>query len=641
LPLLSREQSRIDQISRRLPATIRDAIARQIEGLSVDATQVLVTAAVVGREFEPWLVGRALDLNRNEIARHLREAAIAQVVERIDRDHGRWRFSHALVRDVLYQSLENDRREMLHAAVGNIIDGMAAVRRERLPEVAHHLIEAVSLCGAERAIDITCEAASAASESLAYEEAADFYRRALQVAESSLVDGSERQCSILLRLGEEQLRSGNREGAKQSFERAARIADSIGAPELLAAAAIGVAPGFFAVEAGVPDDFLVSLLRRALQSLGDGEDEWRALVMARLGAALFWSEDGQEGVELSRRAWELADRLGNPVLRLQVVLARWLAEWTPSAVDERRELASAAVELARSMNSKEALVIALLHRCVGELECGEMGAFDRSAEEFRSLAIELKQPQALWYASLLEAARALHAGRFVRAEERMREYVDIGRRIGDANVFLSRMAQSLVHASERGDVEEIVAISEEASRHYPVFIGWRASRCWGLALTGQVIAANRGLDELIRIIEGPAHRRLDWPTTLALMSEVAWLLKREDAAEVVHKLLLPLQGRTLVLGFCVMTWGPVSRYLGLLAETLGRHNDAENWYARAIHESARSEGDPWLARSEAGLYRVRRALGGSSDSLKELRRSVLERAGRLGMVRLQRELLEL
>lgn len=638
LPFLPSDPEATGRVAGALPRTVRDTVVRQVDALSSDGRKLLRVAAVVGREFEGWLVQRAVGWNSNRVCTALREASSGGVVTRIGGDRERWRFSHALVRDVLYEGLDDTEHAQLHAAIGEVLDGFEPMRRERLPEIAYHFGEAIAVCGAERAIDLACEAGRAASDGLAYEEASVHFGRALRIAEGAWSEGFERHCAILLRMGTEQLRAGDRAAARQTFERAARVADSISAPGLLAEAAIGAAPGFFAVEAGVPDEFLVSVLRRALASLDTGEDQWRALVMARLAAALFWSEDGQECIAQSRHAAALVRGAWDPAIRLQVILARWLAEWTPYEVDARRELATEAVGIARGIGSKEALAVSLLHQCVGELECGEMSAFDRSAAEFRVLARDLKQPQPLWYGHLLDAARALHTGRFLRAEESMARCVEIGRRIGDANVFLSKMAQSIIHAAERGAGAEVVAISEAASNRYPVFIGWRASRCWGLALSGEARAASRELDELLAEVSGRAHRRLDWPTALVAMSESAVLLGRADAAEVLRGLLLPLEGRVLVLGFCVMTWGPVARYLGMLSETMGLYSEAEAWYGRSIEEGARCEGEPWLAHSEAGLARVWRRNGRAPSEIEALRGKARARAAKLGMAHLHQRI---
>jgi len=193
------------------------------------------------------------------------------------------------------------------------------------------------------------------------------------------------------------------------------------------------------------------------------------------------------------------------------------------------------------------------------------------------------------------------------------------------------MAQGLVHAAERGDASEILAISDEARRRYPVFVGWRASRCWALARAGQLQAAERSLNELIAFGLRNLPRKLDWPTALVLLSETAFLLAREDVAEELYELLIPLRGKLLVLGFCVMSWGPVSRYLGLLSETMGRSAEASDWYEQALEEGRRSAGDPWVAHAGFALYRVRMAMGLGGRASKELALNALGAARRLGM----------
>jgi hypothetical protein len=163
---------------------------------------------------------------------------------------------------------------------------------------------------------------------------------------------------------------------------------------MLAEAALGIAPGFFAVEAGVHDELLISLLRRAQLLLEEKQHSLRALVLARLAMALFWSDSEGECSALSREAWRIAESVGDPRLKLQVLMARWLAEWTPYNLAERHVVAEEAIALARSSGDKEVLVMALLYGLVDSLEAGEMSAFDERARDFRRLADELRQPQA-------------------------------------------------------------------------------------------------------------------------------------------------------------------------------------------------------------------------------------------------------
>jgi len=629
--ILKRDGDSVEQAAAQLPATARDAIGQQLQGIGAEALSLLRTASVIGREFEGRIIARAHRLTITQVAAALGEAVEAGVVLAVAGETDTFRFMHALVREVLYQSLSSEERARLHDAVGQALEDHSIARTARLAEIAVHYSEAAHLGNVDRAIEACSAAAEAARKAVAYADAVKHYERALEVLETHKPSEEGRICSLLLSIGGDQVRGGDRDGAKKSFDRAARIAEAISAPRAIAEAALGVAPGFFSVEAGVHDELLIGMLRRARVQLGDNHDPLRALVLARLGMALFWSDSDGQCAALSREAWKIVRAIDDRRLRLQVLMARWLAEWTPYEVDERCTIANEAIALARAVGDKEVLAVAIVFGLVGLFERGRLEQFDERAHEFRGLAEEIRQPQALWYSALIKSARDLYAGRFVRAEEAALNYFEIGRRIGDANAFHSRMAQGLIHAAEQGDWAAILAISEEARQRYPIFVGWRATRCWALARLGDFQAAEAGLDELVAEGLSRLPRKLDWPTTLVVLAETASLLRRGDVAEELYELLLPLRGRLLVLGFCVMSWGPVTRYLGLLCESLGRLGEAAGWYEEAIGEARRSGGEPWVAHSCFGLFRVRAATSSDPKACAELAQAALRTAQRLGM----------
>jgi DNA-binding winged helix-turn-helix (wHTH) protein/tetratricopeptide (TPR) repeat protein len=629
--MLSRDGAELEQASSRLPSTVRDAIVQQLDGLSESTVLLLRAAAVVGREFRASILVDVQRVAPVEISGCLDEAIEAGILSQAGDSY---RFSHVLVRDVLYQSLGRSERARLHAAVGEALERSSLCGTKPLAEIAFRYAEAAIDGNVGRAV-LACRAAADQSrEAVAYSEAVGHHRRALEMLERYTPDDSEQICSVLLALGSDQVRTGDRNGAKVSFDLAARIAEAMGLPERVAEAALGISPGFFAVEAGAHDELLVTLLRRSQGRLGPEQVDLKALVLARLGMALFWTDSDGESGRLSLAAWEIARERSNPHLKLQVLLARWLAEWGPYAVDDRRRIAEQAIALAREVANRESLAVALLLGLVGALESGAIEHFDRLALEFNELADQLRQPQAIWYAGLLAAARDLHSGEFARAEERALAFSEIGRRIGDANASLSRMAQGLVLASERGDARQILAISEEAHRQYPLFYGWRASRCWALARSGDAELAVQALGRLRATALRDVPRKLDWPTAMVLLAETAFLLRDTALAEELHELLLPLQGRHLVLGFCVMTWGPISRYLGLASETMGRRAEAAGWYEQALEESRRSHGRPWEAHSAFGLSRVMPSGSGSRDQA----RHALSIGKSLGMRQIERDI---
>jgi hypothetical protein len=370
--MLGCEGVQLSRAASQLPLTVRDAIAQHLEGLPEATVALLRIAAVVGRDFDLGVLAIAQGGTPIEISSRLREAIEAGIVSPVHGDLQVYRFAHVLVRDVLYYGLGSQDRARLHECIGEALERISVGRAKPLAEVAFHYSEAAIEGNVDRAIVACCAAADSAREAVAYGEAVLHYQRALSVLDKFKSHASDQICSILLALGSDQVRSGDRDGAKVSFDRAARIAEKMGSSERVAVAALGISPGFFAVEAGVHDELLVTLLRRSQSRLGEAHLPLRALVLARLGMALFWTDVEGECAQLSREAWDIARSQGDPRLRLPVLMARWVSEWTPYAVDERSAIADEAVALAKSGGDKESLAVALLLGLGCSLETGRI-----------------------------------------------------------------------------------------------------------------------------------------------------------------------------------------------------------------------------------------------------------------------------
>jgi tetratricopeptide (TPR) repeat protein len=586
-----------------LPETARDAIAQQLDCLSESTRDVLTVGAVIGREFNARVLNHLRSMAPEMLAPALEEAKRAGIVT--EQEGALYKFSHILVRDVIYERLSAKERATLHRRIADSLESLYDVEVDTyLSEIAHHYVEAASTGVARKAVEYCERAGRYAGQRLAYDDAVEHYRRGVAVYDRHLTGSDSLLCDLLLRLGSEQARSGDRKGAKETFERAARAAERLGAPDRLADAALGVAPGFFAVEAGVRDEFLLGLLRRSLASLSKKHAALESRLCARLGMALFWSEETRESSALGMRAWEIASSLGDPSAQLFALYGRWLAEWHPYDLDSRYAVALRAVGLAREVGDREMLIVCKLFSATCNLELGDIVSFDRETAEFRVLAEELKQPQCLWYSHLLRATRALHGGRFEEAEEEATAFYEIGRRIGDVNALHSMMAQRFLVAAERGNFESVLNIAEEGCSRHPVFVGWQAGRLWALAKLGDLESARRELALLGETNLEAIPRKMDWPLAMALLSEVCALTGDQSVARRLFDLMLPMQGRVVVLGLCVMSWGAVERYLGLLAQAMGRYEEACTWFERAIAANSRVDAQPWIAHCEVDYSRL-------------------------------------
>jgi hypothetical protein len=146
-------------------------------------------------------------------------------------------------------------------------------------------------------------AAQEALSSLAYEEAAGHWQRALQCLEQDAGANSRDRCELLLAEGEARARAGD-PTAEATFLAAEREARHLGCAELVARAVLGRC-GVGVTIVGL-DAARARALEEALELLGDGSSELRARVLARLAIELYYAPGRTRANPLSAQAVKLA-----------------------------------------------------------------------------------------------------------------------------------------------------------------------------------------------------------------------------------------------------------------------------------------------------------------------------------------------
>jgi hypothetical protein len=130
-----------------------------------------------------------------------------------------------------------------------------------------------------------------------------------------------------------------------------------------------------------------------------------------------------------------------------------------------------------------------------------------------------------------------------------------------------------------------------------------------------------------------------WVATAAYLSEVcAYLGDRERAARL-YALLLPYDGRTVVVGGAVACYGAVARFLGMLAATFEDWQAAEGHFQDAIALDERIKAWPWLAHSrfEYACILLRRGRTEDQQKAQALLQEAENAAQKLGMESLEKK----
>ncbi|PYN17240.1 MAG: adenylate/guanylate cyclase domain-containing protein [Candidatus Rokuibacteriota bacterium] len=125
-----------------VPPTLHGLLLSRVDGLPVAARRLLQEAAVLGATFDGALL-RAVATEPGAIDAELARFAEADFVQPLGQwpERARYRFTHGLVHEVVYQNLLLSRRTELHERVGRALEQAAGPRPERLSDLealGHH-----------------------------------------------------------------------------------------------------------------------------------------------------------------------------------------------------------------------------------------------------------------------------------------------------------------------------------------------------------------------------------------------------------------------------------------------------------------------------------------------------------------------
>ena len=635
-----------------IPEGVREVIGRRLSRVSETCGRMLTAASALTAGFSWEVISAISDAGDAALLDAVDEALGAQLI--IEREKGRYDFTHALIRHTLYEELSTPRRVLLHRQIGEALERLYAHDIDsHVAELAHHYQE----IGTEidKTLAYSWGAGDQAVSSGAFDSAVSFYERAEFTLVHAPAADPFRHAELLLRLGQARYAAGL--ACSETFARAAVIALDANAFELAIRAALRD-PLDRANTSNVAlwphdDGQMPILLDRALSGLSPQPTPLRACALAYRAEV----ESDRNLREVFRaQALEMARAVDEP---LAIAYALYWQQFnlyrSPRDADRHVAEASEIIDIAGRFGDLPLVRAGHMWRAFSLLSLGDPG-MDADLRTFHRMSDDLRVPQATWWSSVCMAMRTLMRGEFPEAEELIvqaaiygqRAFSEVSPEVGDAEGVAEGLAvQLFALRRDQGRLHEILpAIQEaveQATHATRVAHGTEvaeAAPAWRAALALAYVECDR-LDDGRREFElALSGLDLSEPdslfhfTTLSLVAEVCGLLGAGAPVRGLYSKLSPLSARMLHVN-CRAALGSADRLLGVLASQMSEFADAEVHFidAQAMHE--RMGARPWVARTRLDHARMlrKRDAAGDAARARELLQQALATAQEIGMAK--------
>ncbi len=396
-----------------VPATLHAVVAARIDRLPPTARECLQLASVIGQRFGDRVLRSAGGDRLAEAVDQLIAADLVLEAAPGERREGRYRFKHAVVQEVAYNTLLVRRRAEMHrkvaAAYETVMDETAL--KEFYPALAHHyLLGEVP----EKAAAYSWKAAQRATAIHAYVEALRFAEQAVELWEK--VERPDEAVEALYLVARVRRYRGENDAALAAYERALPLLEARG-PN---GREVGVLFAHMAElctrwDAKHPD--LDGLIQRGLAIVGREPSRERVLLLAaksfmpRRGPKTT-PEDWEASLATAQEALAIAEELGllrERSLCLDAVgyAYRELGSFREAYLANQRRL-----PIARSLQDTDELIDAHSMIAITAIALGDIAEGMENAATAREIAIETEKPRLGAQALHTEAVAHLFAGDF-------------------------------------------------------------------------------------------------------------------------------------------------------------------------------------------------------------------------------------
>jgi tetratricopeptide (TPR) repeat protein len=404
-----------------LPDTVQAVVAARIDRLPPVAKQLLQIAAVIGTTVPVSLLGAIAEVPDEALQGGLAHLQGTEFVyEARCFPEREYTFTHALIHEVAYGSLLQERRRTLHARIVEALEQLAAERlTAQVDRLAHHAVRGEVWA---KACTYCRQAGARAAARSAYREAAAWFEQALtalaQLPERR--DTLEQAIDLRFDLQSALMALDEYARAFEHVRAAAALAERLGDDRRLGRSA-GYLCSYF-INVGEPDRAMAAAQRAFAVATTSGAYDVQVVGPPPLGPAYYHGGDWRQALDYAR--WTMAlltderryvsfGYLIGPAVGARRIVAWSLAELGDFA--EGRSVAEDALRIAEAVDSPYTMAMALLSMGLVSRRQGDIGTAIAVLERSLTLAQRAHVPRfSPLPASALGAAYAL-AGRVAEA----------------------------------------------------------------------------------------------------------------------------------------------------------------------------------------------------------------------------------
>lgn len=320
-----------------VPSLLKNIILQRVSRLGENGESVLSHAAVVGETWPLDLVESLVALPEDKLLDTLEQAVQADLVSLIDEQQEVYRFSHGLIREVLYKQHLPRRRKRVHERIGIYLETQLPLN---LAQLSHHFSDSEN---AEKAFEYGLRAGQEAANDFAHHRALELYQRALDAVQRtrSAID-AQLQVKLYRQIGDAYRVLDQNLNAENAYHRMREAASSAGDADGEGAALAQLVLTYIAqYQLDAAEKTAQEAIWLAEQ---DGDPKLLAQVYGSLAKLLIVRGELDASLHYIDRYGQLSEALNDAaaqsdVLRQRAYLATWSGRYAEAEMIARQSLA--------------------------------------------------------------------------------------------------------------------------------------------------------------------------------------------------------------------------------------------------------------------------------------------------------------